>query len=262
VGSVSNGGTFTVADTDAASNYFINCPAGEYGILYGTNDGSYTQLSASSPTSTKVGLIFYQAGICVLTSSIFEDGTGRIYKKSAGANGAGTAYAAGAHVVRDHGAGGVQNSLLHSRVGALYTGSLAGNAGRGFFYDSDKTKSRRYHELFTGSTIDTLCDGIRNKVINISFNNTTELNSTVYFCRAHHNEFNYSSNPTYLSGSQMRVKTIGAAGVGNALMPPRAYITTVGLYSADNELLAVAKLSEPIRKDPTNEVTLRVRLDY
>ena len=60
----------------------------------------------------------------------------------------------------------------------------------------------------------------------------------------------------------MRVKTIGAAGVGNALMPPRAYITTVGLYSADNELLAVAKLSEPIRKDPTNEVTLRVRLDY
>ena len=41
-----------------------------------------------------------------------------------------------------------------------------------------------------------------------------------------------------------------------------AYITTVGLYSADNELLAVAKMSEPLRKDPSNEVTLRVRLDY
>ena len=43
---------------------------------------------------------------------------------------------------------------------------------------------------------------------------------------------------------------------------PVSYITTVGLYSADNELLAVAKLSEPLRKDPTNELTVRVRLDY
>ena len=43
---------------------------------------------------------------------------------------------------------------------------------------------------------------------------------------------------------------------------PVSYITTVGLYSADNELLAVAKTSEPLKKDPTNELTLRVRLDY
>jgi hypothetical protein len=43
---------------------------------------------------------------------------------------------------------------------------------------------------------------------------------------------------------------------------PVSYITTVGLYSADNELLAVAKLSEPLKKDPTNEMLLRVRLDY
>ncbi len=43
---------------------------------------------------------------------------------------------------------------------------------------------------------------------------------------------------------------------------PVSYVTTVGLYSADNELLAVAKLSEPLKKDPTNEFTLRVRLDY
>ncbi len=40
------------------------------------------------------------------------------------------------------------------------------------------------------------------------------------------------------------------------------FITTVGLYSSDNELLAVAKLSEPLKKDPTTEFTLRVRLDY
>jgi hypothetical protein len=48
----------------------------------------------------------------------------------------------------------------------------------------------------------------------------------------------------------------------NAQDLPVTYVTTVGLYSADNELLAVAKLSEPLKKDPTTEFTLRVRLDY
>ena len=43
---------------------------------------------------------------------------------------------------------------------------------------------------------------------------------------------------------------------------PVSYITTVGLYSNNNELLAVAKLSEPLKKTPANDYTLRVRLDY
>ena len=107
----------------------------------------------------------------------------------------------------------------------------------------------------TGATIAQMADGLRNRIFNISFNNTTELNSTIYFCRVAHNDFNYSSNPTYLNGSKLRVKS-------RATDTPVTYITTVGLYSADNELLAVAKLSEPLRKDPTNEITLRVRLDY
>ena len=110
--------------------------------------------------------------------------------------------------------------------------------------------------MLTASSITNLSDGIRNKFIDLSFNNTTELNSTIYFCRANHNEFNYSANPTYLNNSELRVKG------GDILTPPRSYVTTVGMYSADNELLAVAKLSEPLRKDPTNELTLRVRLDY
>ena len=103
--------------------------------------------------------------------------------------------------------------------------------------------------------IDTMADNFRKRVYDISFNNTVELNSTIYFCRADHNEFNYSANPTYLSASQIRVKN-------NSTDTPVSYFTTVGLYSADNELLAVAKLSEPLRKDPTQNYTIRVRLDY
>jgi hypothetical protein len=68
-------------------------------------------------------------------------------------------------------------------------------------------------------------------------------------------KYNYSANPTYLSGGEMRVKNVPSDN-------PVAYITTIGLYSSTNELLATAKLSEPLRKDPTNELTLRVRLDY
>jgi hypothetical protein len=105
------------------------------------------------------------------------------------------------------------------------------------------------------SSITNNAQALRNRIANISFNNTTELNSTVYFCRVGNNEYNYSSNPTYLDGSKIRVKNESSDN-------PVSYITTVGLYSADNELLAVAKLSEPIKKDPSNELILRVRLDY
>jgi len=112
------------------------------------------------------------------------------------------------------------------------------------------------NDQLTGSTITELANAFRFNVDNIQFNNTTELNSTIYFCRANNTEFNYSSNTTYLSESQIRVKG------NNPSANPVSYITTVGLYSPDNELLAVAKLSEPLKKTPSNELTLRVRLDY
>jgi hypothetical protein len=110
-------------------------------------------------------------------------------------------------------------------------------------------------DTFVSSSITGSCDSLRNRIKNISFNNTTEINSTIYFCRVPHNKYNHSTNPTYLSSSTIRVKSVNTDS-------PIAYITTIGLYSSDNELLAVAKLSEPLRKDPTNELTLRVRLDY
>jgi hypothetical protein len=99
------------------------------------------------------------------------------------------------------------------------------------------------------------CDALRHRIGNISYNNTTEINSTIYFCRTPYNKYNYSSNPTYTSGSKIRVKSV-------ATDTPISYITTVGLYNSNNELLATAKLSEPLRKDNTSEITLRVRLDY
>ena len=109
--------------------------------------------------------------------------------------------------------------------------------------------------MFLSQSISGACDALRTRLKDISFNNTTELNSTIYFCRANHNEFNYSANPTYLDSSKIVVKN-------NSSDLPVTYVTTIGLYSSDNELLAMAKLSEPLKKDPNTELTLRVRLDY
>ena len=106
------------------------------------------------------------------------------------------------------------------------------------------------------ASINDISNGVRAHIQNIQFNNTTELNSTTYILNAGIDEFNYSNNPSFVSGSQIVVKN------GKANNPSVAYITTVGLYSPDNQLLAVGKLSEPLKKTPNNEFVLRMRIDY
>ena len=180
-------GVKTFTDSDASNTGgTLSTVGGDYGIL-------------SSSAAGVGGVVFYQAGLMVLT-------------------------------------------------GAIWSGTTD------FF--SQSLTSRTFDQQAVSGSISGSADAFRHRVQNIQFNNTTEINSTVYFCRAPHNKFNYSTNPTYLSSSSIRVKNDSRSN------PPLSYITTIGLYNSQNELLAVAKLSEPLRKDPTNELTLRVRLDY
>lgn len=201
----------TITDRGADQSYKVNSPAGEYGILYATgaagvlDETSTHTASFGSDKYWLAGLIYYQAGVAVLTSSVFMGDSDGGFLKS--------------------------GSAEFFDASTTLTGSLVG-------------------EEISGSA-----DGLRTRIQNIQFNNTIELNSTVYFCRVKHNEFNYSSNPTYLSGSQIRVKN-------QKTDVPISYITSIGLYSADNQLLAVGKFSEPIRKDNNIELTFRARLDY
>ncbi len=223
-----------IDDSGAENSYKVNSPAGEYGILSGSNlKGSPFATNAPvGQTHDAVGLIFYQAGIVALTASLFM--------------GTGSALSAN------------QDSDAWLHTPGLMSGLNVQMIDKDMFSDAGNVQqpTTNINAVSVSGTINQLADGIRHRIENISFNNTTELNSAIYFCRANHNEFNYSSNPTFLTGSKIRVK-------GNDLTaPPKSYVTTVGLYSADNELLAVAKVSEPLRKDPTNELTLRVRLDY
>ena len=198
----------TITDSGAETSYKTNAIVGDYALLSCSAGGAFVQGTGSNVDNALVGLLFYQAGVVVLSGSVFKG-----------------------------------------------TGSLGCLDGDVEFFSSSAGGAIIIDDAITGNTISASCDSFRKRINDISFNNTTELNSTIHFCRINNNEFNYSSNPTYVSSSKIVVKN-------TQLDAPVSYFTTVGLYSADNELLAVAKLSEPLKKDPSNEMIVRVRLDY
>ena len=186
---------------------------------------------------------------------------------SASTTGEGTAATQGGDygvLYQDLGAGGTAYGIIFYQSGiAILSASYfdIDSDGKHQFYSAaygDTPYGAEYMSVtgaLSGAAISASCDAFRHRWYDLSYNNTTEINSTIYFCRAPYNKFNYSSNPTYTSGSKIRVKSVASD-------TPISYITTIGLYNAANELLAVAKLSEPLAKTPANELTLRVRLDY
>lgn len=186
------------ASAGTSGEFKSGLPGGDYGILY---------VSGASPV-TASGVIFYQAGVIVLSSSFMAN--------------------------------------PYNITGAAFTGAPYWKVG---------ATNMNVQSTFITASMSGACDALRRRIRNISFNNTTEINSKIYFCRVPHNKYNYSANPTYTKDSKIQVKDLASD-------PPLSYITTVGLYNSSNELLAVAKVSEPLKKDPTNELTLRVRLDY
>ena len=92
--------------------------------------------------------------------------------------------------------------------------------------------------------------------VGFTLNSDETLSSDFVFVRARNNEYNYSENPSFISGST------GVVVYPEFVDNPQTYITTVGLYNDNSELLAVAKLSRPLPKDFTKELLVRVKLDF
>lgn len=82
-----------------------------------------------------------------------------------------------------------------------------------------------------------------------------KVTSQYYFTRVRNNEFNYTTNPSFTDEQ-------GNLSFTSMIDSPKVYITTVGMYNDNNDLVAVAKLSQPISKDFTKESLIRVKLDY
>lgn len=122
--------------------------------------------------------------------------------------------------------------------GLDYTGSRGNNALGG-------NNNKDFFELFATSGS------------NGSFRIQSEetISSNFIFVRARNSEFNYSTNPSIITGSGELLHDV-------MINSPQSYITTVGLYNDNNDLLAVAKLSRPLLKDFTKESLIRIKLDY
>lgn len=106
-------------------------------------------------------------------------------------------------------------------------------------------------------TYENLLDGLRHRFKTMTVINQLNLQTSYYFCRAQNDEYNYSSNPSFLDTQQRIIPTSGT----NSLQT-RSYITKVALLGENQEILAVGSFDRPIKKSPDSEFTVKVRLDY
>jgi hypothetical protein len=87
-----------------------------------------------------------------------------------------------------------------------------------------------------------------------------------FFVRVKNQEYNYSNNPTFVISDSEAIASgtpqdVGKLRFSDFYTNPKVYITTVGLYNDSNDLVAVAKLSQPLLKDFTNECLVRIKID-
>ena len=168
-------------------------------------------------------------------------GSNRVYQVISGSNG-----------TPHNTTGYVENSgsygLFLPDIGTILLNPSALNQYAGL--DSTKTAN-----LANGTNQIALFDAISSGG-SFQLNAQETITSDYVFVRARNSEFNYSENPSFISGSTGEV--IYSQFINN----PQVYMTTIGMYNDANELVAVAKLSRPLLKDFTKESLVRVKLDF
>jgi hypothetical protein len=191
--------------------------------------GQYGYLVDASSTTKTVGLMYYDSGIAVLdiekitSSSQFISGTIS-----------------------------AMTPLGQTVLGGLGTETY--------------NKAKIVPDLMVSASVDDIVDHFSysrfgdGAITAITFQNVTNINSSLIFCRALPDDFNYSSNPTYTDTSGRL--TIYDTSIPAENQETFAYVTTIGLYDDSGGLLAVAKLSRPVEKNASRDLTFRVRLDY
>lgn len=196
--------------------------------------GEVGSIVEASNTSNTVGLLYYDRGIAVFDLAKIIDG--------------------------DQYASGTISSVNGNSVSGLSPGenfiggTIGGNANAKFIPDF----------LVSGSMDDILnhIGGIRfhtGSVTAITYQNVTNINSTLISCQAGPDEFNYSSNPTFRdTDDRITVIEAGQEDISQTF----TFVTTIGLYDANDNLLAVAKTSRPIEKNPERSLNIRLRIDY
>lgn len=197
-----------------------------------TFGGQVGNIVDASNTARTVGLMFYDRGIAVLDLA-------KICSASQLMSGTIDAMA----------------GLGQTTLAGLRTETAAGNG----------VGARFIPDFVTSGSIDNIIDHIAGcrmgsgSQTSMTFQNVTNINSTLVFCRAGADEFNYSSNPTF-TDADSRIVVIDAGQEDT--QQSFTFITSCGIYDANDNLLAVAKLSRPVEKSAERDLTLRIRLDF
>lgn len=193
-----------------------------------TFGGQYGIIKDAANTAREVGLLFYDAGVAVFDLQKILSGTQFV-------------------------------SGTIDSVNALGKVDIGG-------FNTDLSGTAKFIPNFMVSgSIDNIVDHLcstrfqSGSLTAVTFQNVTSINSTLIFCRAAANKFNYSSNPTFVD-TQGRTVVIDPGEEDK--QETFTYVTSVGLYDATENLLAVAKLSRPVEKSPERDVTFRIRLDF
>jgi hypothetical protein len=147
-----------------------------------------------------------------------------------------------------------QHGIAILNATALDTGNPAGGASLGT-QTEDGTEGNNAYRLFASISSSNANTGAG---VNggIQARSSEQVKSTYYFVRAKNAEYNYSNNPTFITGS------LGQLTFNSFKNDPQTYITSVGLYNDRRELLAVAKMSQPLLKNYTREALIKVKLDF
>ena len=193
-----------------------------------TFGGQLGNIVDAADTNKSVGLMFYDRGIAVLDLNKIVSGT----------------------------------QFMTGTIDAMTPTGLTTLGGPG---TATEGKSKFIPDFIVSASIDNVIDHICGTRFSsgsqtaITFQNTTNINSTLVFCRAGADEFNYSSNPTF---TDVNNKIVVIDPGSEDTQQTFTFITSVGLYDTNDNLLAVAKMSRPIEKSPEKDLTFRVRLDF
>ena len=162
---------------------------------------------------------------------------------------------------------------LRGRI--LSASKFHGLNGTTGYVDSSSFLSAEADDLGSGLAIETSVDGTADNALKManaiakgtfSLRSEEDQQSKAYFCRALANDFNFTNNPTFSSGSRKALRNQDMVGY------PHTFITTVGLYQQGGgatiggggsmELVAVGRLSSPVQKNYGTEATIKVKLTY
>jgi hypothetical protein len=189
--------------------------------------GMFGTLVDSANTSRNVGLLFYDRGIAVLDLKKITSGS---------------------------------QFMSGTISGMTLTGEQMLGGGT-----SATVSASFIPDMIVSASIDNIVDHIcscrfqSGSQTAITFQNTTNINSTLVFCNMSADEFNYSSNPTYTDEyNRINVIDVGSEETQTSF----TFVTAIGLYDHNDTLLAVAKCSRPIEKNNQRALTIRVRIDF